>query len=88
MRNRVLTARKRQDARGRLNRDLERDEVDTLDWHADAAGLLDVAMRSVELTARGWERVRRVAVTIADLAETDVIRREHVAEALALRGRA
>jgi magnesium chelatase family protein len=38
------------------------------------------------LTARGWDRVRRVARTIADLAGEEQVAEPHVAEALALRG--
>ncbi len=87
VRHRVLTARKRQDVRGTLNRDLQRDHVDDLAWDHEARELVDSAMTSLALTARGWERVRRVSVTIADLAESDVIASAHVAEALAFRGR-
>jgi magnesium chelatase family protein len=38
------------------------------------------------VTARGAARVRRVARTIADLAQAEVVDEEHVAESLALRG--
>jgi magnesium chelatase family protein len=37
------------------------------------------------MSARAHQRVRRVARTIADLADEDSIRVEHVAEALGLR---
>jgi len=53
----------------------------------DAAGmrLLDAAIRRLSLSARGFDRVRKVARTIADLAEKDRITAEHVAEALQFR---
>ena len=88
VRQRVLAARKRQIARGSLNRDLRRKQVDALGWDRESEVLLESAMTTLALTARGWERVRRVAVTIADLAESEVIASDHVAEALAFRGRA
>jgi magnesium chelatase family protein len=37
------------------------------------------------LTARGYDRVRRVARTLADMDGTDSIRAKHVAEALQYR---
>jgi magnesium chelatase family protein len=43
-------------------------------------------MSNSQLTARGWDRVRRVANTIADLAGSPVVEVEHVMEALAYRG--
>ena len=49
-------------------------------------GCSDGAIGDLALSARGWHRVRRVARTIADLAESDVISAEHVGEALAFRG--
>ena len=87
VRSRVLSARMRQEGRGSLNRDLSRDDVDNLAWGNGTRSLLETAMTSLALTARGWERVRRVAVTIADLSESPEIANEHVAEALAFRGR-
>jgi magnesium chelatase family protein len=38
------------------------------------------------LTGRGFDRVRRVARSIADLAGVDVADDDHVAEALSYRG--
>jgi magnesium chelatase family protein len=53
----------------------------------DSAGMrvLDAAVRRMALTARGFDRVRKVARTIADLAAEPHIRAEHVAEALQFR---
>ena len=86
VRSRVMEARTRQHERGRLNRDLSRADVDSLPWETGAVGDLRAALTRRALTARGWERVRRMAVTIADLAASELITADHVAEALAFRG--
>jgi magnesium chelatase family protein len=84
---RVAAARKRQDARGARNARLRPTELDRLNWQGDAESMLEQAMRSSALTARGWDRVRRVAATVADLDESAAILGRHVGEALAYRGR-
>ncbi len=83
---RVAVARKRQDARGRRNARLGRADLDQLQWNDSVLGMLENAMKNSALTARGWDRVRRVAATIADLDESELITGSHVAEALAYRG--
>ncbi len=88
VRTRVCAARKRQDARGGPNRELRRADLDAVAWDGDASGLLVDAVGALSLTARGWDRVRRVAMTIADLDESDVIAARHVGEALAYRAAA
>lgn len=47
--------------------------------------LLAAAVERLGLSARGFDRVRRVARTLADLAGAEAIRSEHVAEALQYR---
>ncbi len=84
--SRVLAARERQDERGERNARVGRSQLDGMQWHEAVAGTLENAMRNSALTARGWDRVRRVAATIADLAGADQIEEGHVAEALAYRG--
>jgi magnesium chelatase family protein len=53
---------------------------------ADALALLEGAVTRGALSARAFDRIARVARTIADLAASEAIRREHVAEALIYRG--
>jgi magnesium chelatase family protein len=57
------------------------------DCPLDPAGrrVLSAAARRLSLSARGFDRVRKVARTIADLAGADSIVAEHVAEALQFR---
>ena len=55
----------------------------------DDAGerLVRMAVRQLSLSARAYHRVLKLARTIADLAVSDQIRSEHVAEALQYRPR-
>jgi len=87
VRERVVAARLRQTERGAgWNGSLTRAELDV---HAvpvrEARRLLVDASRRLGLTARGFDRVRRVARTIADLEGTAGILERHVAEAIMYR---
>jgi magnesium chelatase family protein len=86
VRERVTAARVRQQERGRLNRELGREALDALAWGPGAVAMLERSVRSSALSARGWDRVRRVAATVADLAGSGTITEAHAAEALAYRG--
>jgi magnesium chelatase family protein len=91
VRARVVSARERQRQRGareglRTNAELTPALLST---HCllgpDAGRLLASAAVKMALSARGYDRVRRVARTIADLAGDDGLRADHVAEALQFR---
>ena len=91
VRERVLTSRARQHERYaggpiRVNAELT-PQLTATHCAIDAAGmrLLDAAVRRMSLSARGFDRVRKVARTIADLAGAGRIAAEHVAEALQFR---
>ena len=86
VRERVCRARDRQRHRGELNRNLSRRRLDALPVTEDAADLVAAALSEGSLTGRGYDRVRRVARTIADLAGTEAVGRDHMLEALVLRG--
>jgi len=86
IRDRVVRARARQRARGSLNAHLRgaalREHV-ALD--AASLALLETVMSRERMSARSFERILRVARTIADLAERDTVAREHLAEAIVFR---
>jgi magnesium chelatase family protein len=84
---RVASARERQLQRqNKPNAQLTPDEID-LHCLPDCAGaaLLKQAMMRLELSARAYHRILKVARTIADLAGEDIIRGPHVAEAIQYR---
>jgi magnesium chelatase family protein len=87
IRQRVIAARDRQLARGgRLNAQLQGRTL-----RADAAldrdgrRLLERALQKLTMTARGYDRLLRVARTIADLDGAGTVGAEHLAEALQFR---
>ena len=88
VRARVVRARDRQLARdGQLNARLQgRSLRARTRLNAGARRLLDTALQKLSLSARGHDRVLRVARTIADLAGEESILPEHLAEALQFRG--
>jgi magnesium chelatase family protein len=91
VRARVLAARERQ--RDRYRADLIRTNAELTPaltmrhCRIDGAGarLLTTAIARLRLSARGYDRVRKVARTIADLDGAEALRSEHLAEALQFR---
>jgi magnesium chelatase family protein len=91
VRARVVVARDRQRERYagagiRTNAELT-PRLTAMHCGLDAAGirLLNAASNRMALSARGYDRVRKVARTVADLAASEVIQADHLAEALQFR---
>ena len=93
IRARVEEARERQRRRLRGRRALTNGEMGPAEVHKfcelDEAGhsLLRAAMRQLNLSARGYHRVLKLARTIADLARSEEIEVAHLAEAIQYRPR-
>jgi magnesium chelatase family protein len=87
IRARVIAARERQIARdGVLNARLQGRALRArAPLDRDARRMLDAALATLSLTARGHDRVLRVARTIADLDGADRVGAEHLGEALQFR---
>ncbi|MGE4198315.1 MAG: ATP-binding protein, partial [Phycisphaerales bacterium] len=89
MRERVLAARERQNARqgpmtpnSRLSgRDLDR----LAPMSEDARVMLGQAMSELGLSARAYDKIRRVSRTIADLEQAEMLTASHVGEAIQYR---
>jgi len=52
-----------------------------------AQSLVKAAMKQLSLSARAFHRILKLARTIADLENTDIIKAHHVAEAIQYRPR-
>jgi magnesium chelatase family protein len=88
IRARVVAARARQIARDRvLNARLQGRQL-RVRVRLDAGGqrIIDRALATLALSARSFDRLLRVARTIADLEAVEQVTAEHVAEALQFRG--
>ena len=87
IRSRVTLARERQLARqGKPNARLTTREIDRFcQPDASGAALLKQALARLNLSARAYHRVLRVARSIADLAACEAIAAQHIAEAVQYR---
>jgi magnesium chelatase family protein len=90
VRNRILLARRRQARRfassTRLNADMTNRELKTkTDVSNEALQMLNQAAKTLDLSARGYMRIIKVARTIADLDNATSVLAEHIAEALQYR---
>jgi magnesium chelatase family protein len=86
IRARVVDARARQRTRRSLNAHLRGAALrDHAALDAASMALLETVMSRERMSARSYDRILRVARTIADLAQSELISREHLAEAIIYR---
>jgi magnesium chelatase family protein len=88
MRDRVFAARDRQRARqgNTLNARLSGKQLDQVASLDDASqALLGEAMTTLGLSARAYDKLRRVARTIADVDAEERVQLHHIAEAIGFR---
>lgn len=89
IRARVIRARERQNARlgkHRVNAKMTPREIrDSIHLDAESEQFMRVALNRLNLSARVFDRILKVARTIADLADSEAIQRVHLAEAVQYR---
>jgi magnesium chelatase family protein len=92
IRHRVVDVRDRQSNRFAnssglfANADMQSKEIrEFCRIDSDGEGLLKMAMTKLGLSARAYDRILKVARTIADLGASDEIRPEHLGEAIQYR---
>lgn len=88
IRERVVAARKRQiERQGMLNSDLTKDKLEENCLRTtEAQKVLKYVFETGEQSVRGYERILKVARTIADLGNSCYIEESHMAEAAVLNG--
>ena len=85
IRERVLRARERQYIRGKLNSDLSHREVESLRLESGVEDILEEFTERLKLSGRAIDRVLKVSRTIADLEDSEIVRKHHVLEAFQYR---
>ncbi|MBL8086629.1 MAG: YifB family Mg chelatase-like AAA ATPase [Chthonomonas sp.] len=89
IRARVLRAREKQSKRlghARVNAKMSPREIrDTIELNAESEAFMRQVIHKMNLSARVFDRILKVARTIADLAESDCIVKQHLAEAVQYR---
>jgi magnesium chelatase family protein len=87
VKSRVIAAQQQQFSRqGKLNALLDSNEIKRwCELLPDDAAWLEQALAHLGLSIRAWQRLIKVSRTIADLAGTEQIAREHLQEALGYR---
>jgi len=89
VRERVVSAQEKQNQRSqKLNAALTGKEVDEKCFLTkEAKKILHKATQKMQLSVRGYYRTQRVARTIADLGDSEIVQSEHIAEALSYRSK-
>lgn len=87
VRKRVFEAREKQYQRcGKINARLSSKEVESVCTLEKADALfLEQVLTQLGLSVRAWHRLLKVSRTIADLAQSETIKREHLSEAISYR---
>lgn len=92
IRERVIAARERQQERFKANPEIHSNALmpsamvkEVCEVNIAGKALLKTAMQRLGLSARAYDRILKVSRTIADLADSEEIRIEHLAEAIQYR---
>ena len=86
IRRRVEAARRfQQDRQRKLNANLTKEEMEEVcRLSAEAEKLFHFVLKKEDKSMRCYDRLRKVSRTIADLEQSELIREEHMAEAIVL----